>query len=521
MPQKPKHPPAVPAPDIVIDMVQEYGPELPPPDDPRWKRVRPVDDILEMQSAEHPSALSLLRRELAGFLGRELGGPLYIAEADPAEQELAAPIAFARYLKEVRILKTLSRRPNPTDIPQLVKFSAYTEEEGPAPTDGLGPTSHYAHGSSLSALRSLWKAVGECAERYSATRYRKREFVLTAFEKLGIKKAIDPLRTTAFSSEERRRDRRRQVTPQSVFAWAQATNIVSGRTLLAPAQLFYYNYRFLDDEPYLRQPISTGSAGAFALPEAIYAGLCEAVERDAYMIAYMNRLSLPRYDPQSIKQPDLRELIEAFQRYRLRLELVDATTDIKIPTILALVVDELSDRGPAVSIGAKADTDILWAMRGAIEEAWHGLGSTRWAAEYHRDHLFRRWKYAEVVNPDDRMWFWARPRMRRHIAFWLSGPLKKFRGGREFTPRHPDRQLEMAVDALTRAGLTDILYRDLTIPALASQGFRVVATLVPELTHMFLDEGQRATGGPRLISAPRAMGYQPARFFNPVPHPFA
>jgi len=507
---------------IAVDTACQYEPvNLPTnPDEVGWAHVESLDRFLanQVDSSDIPQIklVSRLGRLLEQWTKRKI----FFEHQETESRDLFRVLAFADYLVQEKIIRGVTRRENPTDFPQLVEFTVNVEPQGNTPTDGV-PDPGTGHGASLSYVRALWKTLGEGAERYAQTRYLRRDFLVDTFAELGEKRAINPNRLSAFSEEEKQKDSLRVVTELSKFAWAEMKHIGTGQITLVPAQLMYYNYTLLGGESFLRQPISTGAAAHFVWEEALYSGLCEAIERDAYMIAYMNKLPLTRINIDKIRQPDVARLVESFQRYGIRLEILDMTTDIKIPSIIALGIDEQSDRGPAVGIGAKVDTDPLWAIRGAIEELWHTFSHTRLTCEQNPSLVFRPWRNDQVIRATDHMLFWARPEMRKHVQFFLQKPKRPYRGPHEFAERRPVQQLEQTVSALERAGLSDIYYRDLTIPALGTVGYRVVYTLVPELTHMYLNEFMHATGGIRLHTVPQKLGYKNPRQLNQVPHPFA
>src|SRR5204863_321338 len=97
-----------------------------------------------------------------------------------------------------------------------------------------------------------------------------------------------------------------------------------------------------------------------AAEAAILTGLLEVVERDAFMLAWHNRLSLPRLDWSG--DP---ELVRLDRRYfatsGLRYSAVDLSVFLDVPTVLGVV------HGPAQALGALG---VGAASAPSVADAW-------------------------------------------------------------------------------------------------------------------------------------------------------
>src|SRR5581483_5813617 len=116
------------------------------------------------------------------------------------------------------------------------------------------------------------------------------------------------------------------------IAWAQAESLTYKRERLVPACLVY----LCSPETFMKEgarllsvAISTGAACARSHAEALIKGICEVVERDAYIITWRNRLPRPhlRIDPQSAIYSLFNE---RFARPGLEFNLVYTTLDLSI-----------------------------------------------------------------------------------------------------------------------------------------------------------------------------------------------
>lgn len=123
-------------------------------------------------------------------------------------------------------------------------------------------------------------------------------------------------------------------------------------------------------------PISTGAAGGGSLTAALTRGIFEIVERDSFVIAYLNKIRFPKVSLDSVKDEYVQFLLEMLKRYRLAIHVIDITNDLKIPCFLSIIVNK-TGIGPAVSTGLKCHLDPIEAITGSIEEAFNVRTWTR------------------------------------------------------------------------------------------------------------------------------------------------
>jgi len=151
-------------------------------------------------------------------------------------------------------------------------------------------------GRHLDRRRARSAALAEAAERYSAS-FVPAASVLASAASLGGA-AVEPASFALFSDEQyaapgfpfRRYDAATRVR------WVEGVDLADGRSVLLPAQLVYLP-RAVSDEALIGYATSSGLAAGWSREEAALAGLLEVVERDAFVLAWTNRLSLPVLDP--------------------------------------------------------------------------------------------------------------------------------------------------------------------------------------------------------------------------------
>ncbi|GJM74321.1 hypothetical protein HMSSN036_65370 [Paenibacillus macerans] len=80
-----------------------------------------------------------------------------------------------------------------------------------------------------------------------------------------------------------------------------------------------------------------GALWGGSLEEAIFYGILEVAERDAFLITWYGQLPVPRLDPDSAEDRELRLMIERFKTVaEYEVYLFDMTMENRIPAILAL-----------------------------------------------------------------------------------------------------------------------------------------------------------------------------------------
>jgi len=109
--------------------------------------------------------------------------------------------------------------------------------------------------------------------------------------------------------------------------WVWATSLTSGDEVLVPFSWFYAINEF------------NGPSAGNTYEESVNQGICEIVERHVCSIVSRQKLKTPLIDPDSVKDPVARELLDKFARHGIEVYLNDFSLDTGIPTIGALAID--------------------------------------------------------------------------------------------------------------------------------------------------------------------------------------
>jgi ribosomal protein S12 methylthiotransferase accessory factor len=307
----------------------------------------------------------------------------------------------------------------------------------------------------------------------------------------------------------------RRFTADTPVAWVEGRELPSGRRAFLPAELVYLGTVNRGRARPIAYATSSGLACAERGEEAAVGALCEVLERDAFMLVWANRLSLPLLDGHEIDPAEHQRLAAA----GLAFAAVDLSAIHRFPIVLGVVRAPSGFPG-AVGVGAAAARTLARAWWKALAEAFAcraagaklallGAGATGDApVRSFEDHIRR---YAEHEHAPATAFLDASARV---------------------TPA-------AAVPALEGASAADRLVAlcrrvdearstayavDVTSPDVAALGLTVTRVVAPELCRLDVPHDARFLGGRRLYEAAAGLGLRSGVLagadVNPDPHPF-
>lgn len=426
--------------------------------------------------------------------------------------------SFSSIRHKLKFIESIHRIYQYSDDPKIFQYSStlsYSEKD----TDGNLNTSKRSGGLSFfSKEEAFLKCYCEAIERYTCSVYKRKGLIVDSFKNLG-KIALDPRTVTSFSTEQKQADNFENFRfgINDKFGWIKGYS-TNGNEKFIPAQLVYFNYRFLPFEKRIVIPISTGAAGGGCLAAAIERGILEIVERDSFMIYYLNRLPGLKIKIDSIKDKKFNSILNIFKRYSLELHVIDLTTDLNIPSFASIIVDR-SGVGPSISVGLKASLNPIEAIIGGINEAMH---LRRWIRQVNEDEndRYQSLKLSHIKTVEERGMYWYKLDMLKHLSFWLDQrATKKIPSIQSFSTA--GERLRAVVSVFEKSKY-DVFFVDLTPPELKSISYRVVKVVIPKLQPLYLDEEYRYLGGARLFEVSAKLGFisKKESSLNNIPHPF-
>lgn len=279
--------------------------------------------------------------------------------------------------------------------------------------------------------------------------------------------------------------------PERPIDWTSVWSLSEERFAYVPTAYCYLGYRDPRDhgEPYYFTD-SNGLAAGNVTEEAVLQGFLEVVERDSTSIFWYNKLRRPRVDLESFGDAYFDALVDHYGREGRDLWVLDVTTDLKIPTFIA-VSAEHGPRGGSILLGAGSHFDVGIALSRALTEMNQGLylldrEKSGFRASDRRGEALSEWLAKETLAEN---------------AFLLPD-LSLEETSVHTHPRVFRRDLRddvaACVETARQAGL-EVLVHDLTRPDV---GMSVVKVIVPGLRQL---RPRFAPG--RLYDVPVAMGW--------------
>lgn len=465
----------------------------------------------------------LLQKEIIGLTGAE-GMPSYQNLRSPTPRHWR-PVIDYLYQKGLIFYPDVQYDSPFNDEPKLYKL-ALRASSAKELTDGTEHPSDgfYCNGVSHDLEEALSKVIGELLERYSLSLYRDQDLIRASVRDLKKTKArfLNPFLADIFSEEQKKKFPKRRFDEESIFRWVEGQSLTVGERALIPAQMAFWNYKHAAEEPVIYCPITNGAGGMFTLEEAILSGLYELIQRDAFFVFWFNKIAPPRIDQTSITNPEVRGLLADIQRYNLETEILNITSDLGVPSFLAIIIDR-SGHGPAVSVGGGCGFNPVAAIRRALTEALGGRHWLRGRGPLYPSLPESYQPFSSALFIPERLLIWGNEKSISAIDFFLHGPhmsLEEICKG-EIKKETPKKELWILVESFAKRGEGyEIFYYEAKHPALKELGYHSVRVSVPALTPLYLNETCAPLGAERIKKACYLLGYTPAERVNQLPHPF-
>lgn len=427
---------------------------------------------------------------------------------------------MGRYLYEHHVTATprihFNRQAH--DRPKLFNVRLDLRQD-PAQTDGrLSGDSGF--GGSFDAEEAMSKAFGETLERHFLTRYKRSSLKRASYAQMQTarKRMLDIHTLNGFLPWQKAAFPILDTSDASPLYWIEGERLSDGSRTWLPAQLVFWNYLH-KDEKMLARVTTSGCAGHFSREEAILSALFELIQRDGFLVYWLNGLAPDRLDPSSSTDPDVRHMLTYLERYRMEPVFLNTTSDIGVPSITSVLIDRHSPDGPVISVGGGTGFDPAKAL---VQAAIEAILVNSYVTARDRFTLPKEYRpfLDENIARKERLTMWRGDEMLDTLSFFLSGttvPLSDTFP--ETDPSDPRDQLQRVTSALTRLDYEIYLY-EVKDPVLSTLGFHVVRAIVPQLVPLYLREYAAPLGAPRLRSVPQKLRRAASAEPTPWPHPF-
>ena len=345
------------------------------------------------------------------------------------------------------------------------------------PSAAEGAVSIYA-GKGATKDQAKASAMMEAFERYSAELSEETE---------------NNLISACFGEMDRCMDPKSLILPNLPFDpqkkelnWVKAVNINDNNEYLVPANSVFHPYVTSNDTSLFKSN-TNGLASGNRVEEAIFHGMMEVIERDAWSVFETKRKKAVEIDLESIENPIIKELLDKFKKEGIDVKLVNLTSDIEAATIAA-VSDDTVLKDPALltlGVGTHLDPEIA-VMRALTEVAQsratqiHGTREDTTRAVFMRKAGYERMK-----------------RMNKHW-FGESGEVIDLGKIKNNAGNSFKEDIKTSMNLLEKAGFKDVLFVDLTREEIE---IPVVRVIIPGLEVYSIDTTRV---GKRLIQKSKA-----------------
>jgi putative methanogenesis marker protein 1 len=325
------------------------------------------------------------------------------------------------------------------------------------PTAAEGAVSIYA-GKGATKPQAKASAMMESFERYSAELHadHKQKFINGVFEgsegelNRYIRPSLLILPNLLFDPET------------AEVEWVRSTNLKDDKDVLVPANAVYHPY-VPERSVKLFQSNTNGLASGNRLEEAVFHGIMEVVERDAWSIFESKRQSKPEINCENTENQIIKNILTMFNDAGIHVKLVDLTDDVEITTVAA-VSDDTVLKDPALltlGVGTHLDPEVA-VIRALTEVAQSRATQIHGTREDTVRAVFMRKAGYE--------------RMKRINSHWFGESEKSIEitemkniSGKSFK-----EDIETSKKLLSKCGFEDVLYVDLTRPEIEIPVVRVI-----------------------------------------------
>jgi ribosomal protein S12 methylthiotransferase accessory factor len=393
-------------------------------------------------------------------------------------------------------------------------------------------------GCTVRTEQSKVVALMEALERYASVRPRgKRTMVQASYNQLGPE-ALDPTTLGLYSAGQ-------YAQPDCPFTpyhhdlvcrWVWGYSFQRQSPILVPERCAYYAIPNPgeSENPAFVAETSNGCALGNCLEEAIFHGILEVAERDAFLLTWYAQLSVPQLDPRSVTDPNTRALVEHFEYHTgYTLYVFDTTFNHAIPCLWIMGVDEQNREGwPKAHCVAGSDPHPEHALYRGLRELATGLSIAPKRYQQGRTQALEMLTDSNAVKgmPDHSLVYYLPDAFNRLDFLFHEQRCHTFRDAFRTFYAEPPAHLDLWDDlnALVSYYLAldiDVIVVDQTAPEYAPHGFRCVKVLMPGMLPMtFGHPYRRVTNLERLYHLPHSLGYSSHSLteaeLNPHPHPF-
>jgi ribosomal protein S12 methylthiotransferase accessory factor len=385
----------------------------------------------------------------------------------------------------------------------------------------FGRSTLHCGGNALDEQTARAAAIGEAVERSATCPREYGQGIIATYEDVA-ETAVDPLLWDLYDQSTRERPGFPYCVPsRSVpMTWVWGHSLADETPVLVPASRVFSPLGAGTPGDYFDGPIISGYACGSTLEDATLGGLLETIERDAFMIAWANRLPLQRLRLDRSSGGQVGAYVDAFARASVDVRCFRLGLDLGADLVIAMARGDGVGE-PAFVVAAAADVDVVAACRRALKE----LSANRLNVQHE---MKKAGGTLPLPDPDSIIdetahgLLYARADQQPQLDFWWNSADQVELPASSAT-LSAFAKIRRCVSQIKRAGLSALTV-DLTSPEIRACGLWTVKVIVPGSYPMNFDSRWPHFGGARMRSAPVAAGLRETPLsiaeLNRQPHPF-
>lgn len=413
---------------------------------------------------------------------------------------------------EIGILYHVIKLPRMNNDPKMVNYGVW-----PANTEFL---SGEKYGGRSAGCGFKWEdavlgTIGETVERYAPAFYNLEESIFSSFKNLP-KNAIHPTEFALFHKEQFKdeRFRMKEFTEDVELTWFPTLDLTNGEETWLPAQFIYLPFNY--DKNYITANTSTGLAAHTDYYKAILNGLYESIERDSFVLTWMQNLVPEKI----IISAEIQEYINNHFPATYEWHFFDISYDIEVPSVLGFCFGE-AEYGKFVAVGSSTRATYGDALKKVIQEIGQAIPYFRYLLGEKKD-----WNPSDdftlIQNFEDHSIFYVKRQDLWYIFDkWTTQQETKKIDFNEKRNRTDQEEIKHIVQILKNKNY-NVLFKDITTHDIRQLGFFSIKVFIPQLIQLAGAYPFYFLGGKRLYTVPESMGYKSNNFdhLNKFPHPF-
>lgn len=388
-----------------------------------------------------------------------------------------------------------------------------------------GGGTHYAGGMSAHAdYNALIASLAESVERYLwfyANDFFKKPLTKTLGEMKDSQLAyIDINRFSGYDNKLKTKFPSLQITDDDSFVWIKAYSWVQKKDIYVPVQTVVSGRQLSKKEKNIRTPITTGLATWSSRNGALLRGILEIVERDAYMIHWLNQLHLPKINLETKvqKNSSLAELLDRCNKYGLVVNATKLLSDAPTHIVCVSIVDKYK-HDPEIVIGLGANQSLEKAIESGLMESLRMRQNIR--NQLDRGKAWDETREISSINHTERTLYWARSEKTAGLTF-LCGRDEYLEDHQYDWESDTDEEHFLRLLEWIKKKGYEMYSVSFTESEYNVSPWHIEMVVIPELQPMHQNESLPFLEGRRLTEIPLQFGYDARKEpFASEPHPFA